>query len=381
MRALVIGAGPGGLATALALREAGIDATVFERASDRRKIEVGVSQHVWPNGMNVLTRLGVADAVTAAGQREQFVDVHTWRGKLLGRVPIREMEEMIGFPTLAIRRGDVVHALADALDEGVLRLGAAFSDYRQDDAGVTAVFADGSEERGDVLVGADGVKSAVRGQLLADGAPAYAGYAVYGAYVDDEDDDVRGATFHQTWGQGLRVAFYRLERPTVAWFVIKDAPEVDQQTPEERKRSFLDLCGDWWGPIPRLIERTPATEITRTLVYEREPVEQWTDRRVTLLGDAAHPMTTHIGQGMCMALEDAVVLAKSLQAEQSVADAVRAFQSQRLERTRSLTVMSKRIGKLAGLRNPVVCAVRDRILKRGLQGFVKRQARTMAFEA
>ena len=164
-RAIIVGGGIGGVTAALALRRAGLDVLVCEQAAELR--EVGAGLTVWPNAMRALRQLGRHEAVWAIGRAFGVGRVYDWRGRVLVEGGRREvLEKRFGWPGTVLHRHQLLAVLAADLPPGALRLGARCTGFRQDRAGVTACFADGSEERGDLLVGADGLNSLTRARLL-----------------------------------------------------------------------------------------------------------------------------------------------------------------------------------------------------------------------
>jgi 2-polyprenyl-6-methoxyphenol hydroxylase-like FAD-dependent oxidoreductase len=367
MRALIVGGGIGGVTTAMAMRGAGIDATTFERAPDLGQVQVGSGIDVWPNGINVLRqikpefvdRLREKSAVTS---HMTFMD---WRTrKVLVDFPVGEWSAKAGGWTLGIRRGDLHEVLASGLEDGVLELGRNLTSFEQDADGVTARFADGSEERGDVLVGADGIGSTVRTQLCGESKPRYSGHAIWQGYTDLEHELAPYTQFRLYVGRGARFVFLHVDASTICWLGITHDPEGTKA--DDDKRACLERFAGWAAPTEELIESTPAEEILRADVYDREPVKRWGEGRVTLLGDAAHPMTFDAGQGAMQAIEDGLALPRALERERDVPAALRAYEEQRIPRTTALVNSAWRIGKMFDWESPIVCGLRDWILLRGI---------------
>lgn len=359
IRALIIGGGIGGLTAATALRHNGIDVTVFERADDLRKIQVGGSIIVWCNAMAALQQVGLADRIRAAGAPLQKDLFRSWRGELLGEWPVAEMERKYGAPNIGLSRGGLHRTLAGALDEGVLQLGAECTGFSQDATGVTAYFADGREERGDLLIGADGIKSVIRAQLFGDAKPRYAGYTLWQATVPMDGDSVGVSQLF--FGRGQRFVLARLTPEHAHWIAVANAPEGGLDTD---KAMILARYKGWMEPIEAIIEATEDKAIRRMDVVDRKPARRWGEGRVTLLGDAAHPITWDLGQGSCQAIEDAVVLGKSLRKNRKdAAAALRAYEVPRRIRTALLVNQSRRIGWAASWENPAACELRDVMLK------------------
>jgi 2-polyprenyl-6-methoxyphenol hydroxylase-like FAD-dependent oxidoreductase len=351
MRVLVIGAGIGGLSAAIALRRAGFDVLVCERAPSLD--EVGAGLVLAANAMRALDRIEVGDAVRARGARGASLVVRTLRGQELMHVDLAKPE----LETYGVHRAELQLSLRNALD-CELRLGAALVDFENDDRGVTARLEDGSEERADLLVGADGIRSLVRGRVLADGPPRYAGYAGWRAVVAPEPGLVGPGTFSESWGTGLRFGIVDIGGGRVYWFVSESARERSWER-SGVKDEFLRRLQGWHEPVEALVRATDEGAIAGTGIYHRTPARRWGRGRVTLLGDAAHPMTPDVGQGAGQALEDAVVLARSLEGAIDLEAALRAYERRRLARTSAVVRSARQFGRLAQASNPVTVRLRD----------------------
>jgi 2-polyprenyl-6-methoxyphenol hydroxylase-like FAD-dependent oxidoreductase len=369
---LIIGAGIGGLTTALALRRLGIDTRVFERASELSKIQVGAGLHLWPNALRVLQDLGLGEDLRASGTPMQRMEFWSSRGKLLYEMRLDYLERAFGAPGVGVSRAGFHQLLAGALDGGVLRFGAECVGFEQDADGVTVRFAGGRDERGDALIGADGINSVLRAQLLGPARPRYAGYTIWRAIVDFDRERAPLGTFRVVWGRGSRFVFYHASERELYWAAIANAPEGGRDPQGQTRPALLARFRDWPAPTAAIIEATKESSIRRQDIYDRPPVRRWGTGRMTLLGDAAHAMTFNVGQGACQAIEDAAVLSKCLAAGGSAAAALRAYEAQRRDRTARLIKRAWRLGALGRWEHPLSCALRDTLLRTVLKRAIKR---------
>jgi 2-polyprenyl-6-methoxyphenol hydroxylase-like FAD-dependent oxidoreductase len=359
-RALIVGGGIGGLASALALRRAGCHVVVFERASELH--EVGAGLALWSGTVALLRQLGVADEVIVSGGRLERSCMLTWRGDARSDLAVAEVVPDGLEPSVCIHRADLHATLLRALPPEVVRVNARCVGFGQDESGVTIRLADGREEHGDLLIGADGLHSIVRAQLVGESSPRYAGYTCWRGIAPLDRPDVRG-TLSESWGQGARFGTGDIGRGRVLWFATANAPEGALEPTGERKRRLLERFGNWHAAVGAALEATPEAEIIRNDIYDRQPIQRWGEGRVTLLGDAAHPTTPNLGMGACMAIEDALVVAAKLQETADVPTGLRAYEDYRRDRTARIVRLSRQFGWVAQWQNPLLCSLRDLALR------------------
>jgi 2-polyprenyl-6-methoxyphenol hydroxylase-like FAD-dependent oxidoreductase len=244
--------------------------------------------------------------------------------------------------------------------------GARLVDFADDAEGVTARFDDGREERADVLVGADGLRSVVRTKLLGAGEPDYAGYVQWQTLVDLEAGLFPPGVERITFGPGARTVMHHVAGGRLFWACVIYGPVEAGGKAPGRKQKLLDTFGGWPAPIPAAIEATPEEQIVGLPIYDRQPVQEWGRGRVTLLGDAAHPMTTNTSQGGNLAIEDGVVLARTLANGRPPEAALRAYEARRIARTTPLVKNSRWISNMNAWTNPLRVAFRDRFFSFGV---------------
>lgn len=357
MKAIIIGAGIGGLAAAIGLRRAGIEVAVYEQAG--RLGEVGAGITLWPNAIKALRQLGLGQAIRAIGVLEGQGGIRTSGGRLLASGAARDLEREFGAPTLAMHRAELHATLLGALGAGHVRLGARCLGFEQDAQCVSARFADGSSATADLLVGADGLRSAVREQLHGPQPPRYAGYTAWRAVVPFDHARLLPG---ESWGTGARFGQVPLSDGRVYWFATRNT-RPGQHSPDGELAELLRLFGGWHAPIPALIAATPAGDILRHDLFDRPPLRSWGAGRVTLLGDAAHPMTPNLGQGACQAIEDAVALMKRLAVGGDPSAALRAYEADRQPRTAQIMRQSRQIGAVGQWQGPLSVAARNLLMR------------------
>jgi 2-polyprenyl-6-methoxyphenol hydroxylase-like FAD-dependent oxidoreductase len=376
-RAVVAGAGIGGLSTAIALRQRGVDVTVLERAGELR--EIGAAIGVQSNAVIALRRLGLADQLLEVGvpiERYEYVD---WRGRKLASWPQGEIARSIGEPTVVVHRAELQSVLRSALPAEALRLGATCTGFTADgEAGsvlvqsTTRQAADGqvaTDEPADLLVGADGLRSRIRAQLLGDEEPRYAGWIALRGIAEFSSPRFPIGFARQTLGLGRSFGMWHISGGRVYWVATLRMERGAPDDPEGRKAMIQRAFSDAHDPIAELVEATRADAILRNEIYDRTPVPSWSGNRVVLLGDAAHPTTPVTGQGGGQALIDAVVLAEELDSAGDLRDgeqvrrALQAYEQRRMPKTASVTTEARRVAGLHHVGVRALVPLRDLSLK------------------
>ncbi|MFF4962488.1 FAD-dependent monooxygenase [Streptomyces sp. NPDC001222] len=364
-RVLIAGGGLGGLATALALQQQGIESVVFERAPELR--DGGAGLHIFTNGMLALAHLGLAEQVTEIAPVQSVCRFATSTGRAIGTYPVGEFIERYGQPTVAIGRSDLHGILRDAVDAPIVT-GAEVTGYTEHADGVSLHFADGTSEDGDLLIGADGVHSAVRAGLLGPQPPDYTGYIAWRGHAKMTPEEFEPGSFQALFGPGTRFTYYDIAPGVVHWMSVANGPAGgrDEGTPEQTLDMLRARHAGWVDPVQQILDATVPESILRGDVVDRKPDPVWGRGRVTLLGDAAHAVSFNIGQGACLAVEDALVLAEHLAAPgATVTEALRGYEAERQQRTRPMQLLAHRIGVMGALQNPAAIWLRDRVLKLG----------------
>lgn len=370
MHGIVVGAGPGGLAAALALQRSGIDVSVFERAASSWHAGSGLT--LWPNAFKALDYLGAGNAVREHCLPLDGIAVRAANGQVLSATPRAILEGLSGESGAALLRSTLVSQLASLLErppEAVECVG-----FRDDDQTVTAILADGREVSGDVLLGADGHASVVARQLFGRLPVHYAGYAVWRGVAAATLDDTSGTMM---LGRGAQFGYFPMIHDQVYWFAALNVGEGSRKGGAEDRHWLMDRFAGWHTPVRDLIQATDPDALIVTDIYERAPLSQWSRGRVSLLGDAAHPSTPNLGQGACQAIEDAAVVASCLSAHADVARALRAYEARRAGRANAMTAQARTMGQIGQWRWPAACWLRDAMIRWSPRSFGLRNLRWM----
>jgi salicylate hydroxylase len=379
-RVAIVGGGIGGLTAAIALSRAGVDVSVHEAAAELKEIGAGVALH--PNAMRVLRAIGVADGVRkVAGRSEWAVTRNGVTGRVISRTSRGQQAARQGIEGATVHRADLLDVLAAAVPAELVSLGKRCVSVDGDGSVAVARFADGTSVEADVVIGADGIHSVVRTALFGPDAPRFTGKICYRSVIPASA--VRGAPLAADNGQWLgphgTIVLYPLrgeELINVVCHYDDESYRHESWVAQCPGSEVLERYAGWHESLLRLF--AAGETWYKWALYDRDPIPAWTRGRVSLLGDAAHPMLPYLGQGACQAIEDGAVLAAALSSPEAAADPVAALG--RYERTRrpraSRVVLTARergrsnhlASPLAAWRRDLVIAVRKRVNRRDTDG-------------
>jgi salicylate hydroxylase len=346
LRAVVVGGGIGGTAAAVALARAGVDVQVYEQAA--RLTEVGAGVSLAPNGLRMLERLGVGEGIARLGARHLVTQLRLSDGRPANHEP--DQFARAG-RNVGIHRADLLALLAEQLPSGTVRTGHRCTGLRQDADRAVVTFASGATAAADVVIGADGIHSVLQGLVVAAAEPVFSGVVAYRGLVPRMDAFPADAM--RMWvGEGKHFLVFPVRAGQLLNYVgfVPSATSVRESWSASGDPAALAAHFAGWDPlIGEIIAAIsgPGGSGFEWGMYDRAPLPRWSDGRLTLLGDAAHPMLPHLGQGVNQALEDAVALATLLGAAPGPADAPRAlarYEELRRERTARVQLGSRRNG-------------------------------------
>jgi 2-polyprenyl-6-methoxyphenol hydroxylase-like FAD-dependent oxidoreductase len=269
----------------------------------------------------------------------------------------------------------LLEVLAAALPADAIHLAArctGFNAFPDDDV-VTAHFADGSARDAGVLVGADGLRSIIRAQLLGDESLRETGQVAFVGIAAGCEGAIPSGTAIATVGAGLRFWAGPMRGGCVYWYATVKTSDRVREEPTEARERLLELFAGWHEPIATLIDETADAELIRTTIADRAPSPRWGKGRVTLLGDAAHPCTPDLGQGACQALESAVELSRCVTEGDEVQPALRRYEQRRMWRTARITQLSWVTAMQSMVESPLACGLRDLGVRIGLRAVAMRE--------
>lgn len=369
MRIGIIGGGIGGVALARALAMRGIDFHLFERAPQFGEIGAGVQ--MTPNAVKVLRALGLMAPLQQVGFLPQAMVGRNWQtAEELFRTPLRgSCETLYGAEFYHVHRADLHAMLSADLPQSKVTLNVSCAGVEQSGDQAIACFSDGSRFAADVIVGADGIHSAVRASLWGKDAAQYTGHMCWRALVPVET--------HPLPFVGPDAAFWMGPKAHVVTYYVKGGRAVNivavNESPAWVKESWTEPSSTsellaayegWHSDLIQLFERTDPAQTFKWGLFDRDPMPRWTSGRATLLGDAAHPMLPFLSQGAAMALEDAYVLAEALeQFPRDTAQALAVYEAERRPRTGQVQLEARERGRTYHLSSPEELRKRDEEFK------------------
>ncbi|MBN7303722.1 FAD-dependent monooxygenase [Mycobacteroides abscessus subsp. bolletii] len=344
---VVVGAGIAGLATAVAIQKSGRDVVVVD---DRDGTSAGYAITLWPNALAACDALGIGADVRAASARVEAGTMRWYDGRILREPPRGQFTEAVGEPVAVTDRNQLLAILANRLTPGTVRYGARVSNVRDGLHGTYVELADGQSLTAAAVIGADGIGSLVAQYLNGPLAFRYSGYTAWRGIADIAiPDELAGLTV----GPGIEFGHLPLSRGRTYWFAGERSLEA-QRAPGGEIEYLARKFGDWADPIPRLLRQSRESSVLRGDVYDRGRLRRVAGGRVVLVGDAAHPMRPHLGQGGCQSLEDAAVLSVAISERSSLPSAFREYARRRRSRTRAVVSRSRHIGNVTFARPAVV---------------------------
>ncbi|MET3662442.1 FAD-dependent oxidoreductase [Aquamicrobium ahrensii] len=321
-RALVCGAGISGLTAGIYLTRLGWDVTVFEKDPELRTAGAGLN--LWPNGMRVLEKIGLRSPLSTIAASLDYYRTFSSTGDVIAVEDVRDWREKYGAPLCGVYRRDLSRILVEALGSEKLRVGHQLVSVEQGDD-VVCTFANGEQVRGDFVMGADGIGSIVRSSVFGEREFSTDALVRWRGLFNLADVDVDPLSEAEVWGPDGHLGYLPIGGGRAYWFA---AAEGITRDPE----AIIEHFSGWRGsPVPGLIAATDKSTIIRSDLHDFvHPLDNWSKGRITLAGDAAHPMLPGMAQGANQALEDVDALCTSLDAHDDIADALKAYERTRI---------------------------------------------------
>ncbi len=355
MRVAIIGAGIGGLTTALALQRYNIKCTVYESAADLQPIGAGIIMA--SNAMQVYKHLGIDNTIRKAGNRISAMKITSPDLSVLSNADLTSYEQKYQQHNVAIHRGVLQRILLDAVGKENIILGKRLTHINSTHAGYRLGFEDGDEAFTDYLIGADGIRSKVRTLLFKKSYLRNSGQVCWRGICKFDTPQHYHYELNEAWGKGKRFGFVRIDNENVYWYALANTGKA------EKNSSLLQLFQDFNPIACQLIAATPAPAIFYAELYDLAPIARWHAEKVCLIGDAAHATTPNLGQGACQAIEDAYILGELFGKHGDLTAAFTEYPSVRTKKANHIVMTSRTIGKLAHLENILAIKLRNLIMK------------------
>jgi len=330
---------------------------IFERAATAR--ELGFALLLAPNAISALRHLGLADIVIAGGSRVTGAEMRRPDGTLLRIFDATNVVQLLPEPPVVVLRPILHGALLEAVGSDSLVLGKGALAFEHRDAGVLLKLTDGTTVHGNVLIGADGVGSIVRRVLHPDEPPLRPiGLFALRGVVKGNQQLLGRLSGLQYFGRGTEAGVARAGEDSIYWYLSMPADYIGRG-PVEPMQVAHRVTADFEERFQAIVRATRPEDIRLDELFDRDPIRVWGERCVTLLGDAAHPMLPHAGQGAAQALEDAVTLGHTLEFAENNEAALRHYEQFRFARTQRVVRTARRNARIASVRSAIGCWVRD----------------------
>lgn len=363
MKIIIIGAGIGGLTTAIALIQKGFSVEIYEASQELLPVGAGIV--LASNVLQILERLNMLADIQARGEMLHAMNITDGKGKLIQKADLKKVEEKFGKGVLGIHRARLQAGLLANLPENIVHLGKKSVSITQNKDKVTVVFEDGTQAEGDICIGADGLRSVVRKSIFGEIPLRYSGQTCWRGISKMALPTPYKGNAYEMWGtyNGLRMGFLAVSDKEVYFFAVEKTPANGTDNPAERKEMLLKKYADFPSVVTEMIENTPLEKIVRHDINDFQPIKKWHEGRIVLIGDAAHATTPNMGQGGAQAIEDAWVIADCLAKHSNYAEAFAKFQAIRYEKAVWIVNNSASLGKMTNISGKFLTELRNFVFR------------------
>jgi 2-polyprenyl-6-methoxyphenol hydroxylase-like FAD-dependent oxidoreductase len=352
----LIGAGIGGLTTALTLKQKGYKVHLYESAAAIKPVGAGIV--LASNAMQVFQKLGLQNALENAGHKIHQMCLTDEQIKPLSIADLTYFEQKYNVTTLAIHRGDLQRILAETIGLEHITFGKRLVTIAQKEGIYQLDFEDKTTIKAKIVIGADGIHSKVRNQLFGESKLRNAEQPCWRGVCDMVLPEKYQYKGHEAWGRGKRFGFFQINPQKVYWFALINQPKTMPIHVD-----LLELFKDFHPDILNIISKTIDNQIIMNDIMDLKPIHCWQQANICLVGDAAHATTPNLGQGACQAIEDAYTLGKCLENTDNIQIAFQQYEKKRMKKAQMVVNMSWQMGILAHLENRVGVWVRNKMLQ------------------
>jgi len=339
----IIGAGIGGLTTALILKQRGLNVNIFESSTEIKPVGAGII--LANNAMQVFQKLGIQAKIEKAGNKISFMKITDSQLKSLSVVSLSEYEQKYNVSNIAIHRGELQKILANEIGFDRINLSKRLSKIEKADL-FKLTFEDNSTFESRLVIGADGIKSVVRNQLFEKGTLRNPNQICWRGICEIDLLQKYQNELNEAWGKGKRFGFVKISDKKVYWYALANSKNLEPSTV-----NLIEFFSEFHFDILNIISATKTEQIVVSDIIDLKPIDKWQDENVCLIGDAAHATTPNLGQGACQAIEDAYVLGKLLDSGLEIQNTFAEYENLRRKKAHTIVNTSWTVGKMAHIEN------------------------------
>lgn len=364
----IIGAGIGGLTTAIALQQKGIRTRIFEQAEHIKPVGAGII--LANNAMQVYKKLGLRKIIEDNGNYISSMNITKANLNPISKVDLSFFEKKHKVKNIAIHRGALQQILINELKSNEIHLNNRLKKIESNDNGYSLTFENGKQIQSSILIGADGLKSVVRQHLFPDHVIRKAKQICWRGVTDFKLPGTYKNELNEAWGKRDRFGFVQITKDKVYWYALKSFRNNKNEFSVHDIEKYFDKYN---SVIKSIISSTKKEHIHTTEISDLKPTNFWYKEKVCLIGDAAHAMTPNMGQGACQAIEDAYILSECL-SKYEVHQAFATFQKLRLSKAHQVVKASWMLGKIAHVSNPILIEIRNQLMRMTPSSFNRKQS-------
>jgi len=351
----IIGAGIGGLTTALTLKQKGLHINIFESSAEIKPVGAGII--LANNAMQVFQKLGIQDKIEKAGNKISYMKITDANLTKISVVDLAEYEKKYGVHNIAIHRGALQKILANEIGYDNINLSKRLSKIEKADL-FKLTFEDNTTIESKLVIGADGIKSVVRNQLFGEGILRNANQKCWRGICKIDLPQKYLNELNEAWGKGKRFGFVNIGDKKVYWYALTNSKNVKTE-----QVNLTEMFKEFHNDILNIISATKKEQIIVSDIIDLKPIDKWQNENVCLIGDAAHATTPNLGQGACQAIEDAYVLGKLLDSGITIENTFKEYENARRKKAHMIVNTSWTVGKMAHIENRFGIWLRNFIMK------------------
>lgn len=351
----IIGAGIGGLTTALTLKQKGLNVKIYESSAEIKPVGAGII--IANNAMQVFQKLGLQDKIEKVGNKISFMKITDTQLNDISVVDLSEYEKKYGVHNIAIHRGELQKILADEIGFENINLSKRLSKIEKEEL-FKLTFEDNTTFECKLVIGADGIKSVVRNQLFEESTLRNANQKCWRGICEIDLPKNYHNELNEAWGKGKRFGFVKISDKKVYWYALTNANKFSKKT-----TNLLEVFKEFHTDILKIISATNKEQIILNDIIDLKPIDKWQAENVCLIGDAAHATTPNLGQGACQAIEDAYVLGKLLDEGLAIESTFKQYENLRRKKAHTIVNISWTVGKMAHIENNLGIWLRNKIMR------------------